>query len=300
MLWCEIKSRTLGVAVVVAAWKSTETTGRHRQVCCTSTRALRPRTTLARYTHAPYVLELEVIDSYTYCVFLLLGFRSCEKVCRVWKYDVCNWSCTGLGTRYLLSKVWYVGSSIEKVCEKRSNCVFFLQLTAKERREGAISRSGHRTVRVAWRVVSDSGREWGVLGASPTLWTISNARGIWRKWNAAMLDLVQVNRMHRMMNVVVHHWGLNWPQDTGRDASIVYTFLAKKLISLPKSSMVTSCFPRTESCEWHTVETGECVPNCGGGQKREYYVITQRPANGGEDCPPFVYRNDSVKDCCRE
>ncbi|CAI8038078.1 Thrombospondin-2 [Geodia barretti] len=57
--------------------------------------------------------------------------------------------------------------------------------------------------------------------------------------------------------------------------------------------------PCTESCEWHTVETGECVPNCGGGQKREYYVITQRPANGGEDCPPFVYRNDSVKDCCR-
>ena len=103
--------------------------------------------------------------------------------------------------------------------------------------------------------------------------------------------------MHRMMNVGVHHWWLNWPQATGRHVSNKQHSWP---YSLAKSSMVTSCFPHTESCEWHAVETGECVPNCGGGQKREYYVITQRPANGGEDCPPFVYRNDSVKDCCRE
>ena len=30
-----------------------------------------------------------------------------------------------------------------------------------------------------------------------------------------------------------------------------------------------------------------------------YYVITQRPANGGEDCPPFVYANKTeIIICC--
>ena len=32
-----------------------------------------------------------------------------------------------------------------------------------------------------------------------------------------------------------------------------------------------------------------------------HYVITQRPANGGEDCPHFVYANKTeIIDCCGE
>ena len=53
------------------------------------------------------------------------------------------------------------------------------------------------------------------------------------------------------------------------------------------------------NCEWGTVETGECVPNCGGGEKWQHYVITQKAAGGGTDCPNFVRDNvTKVLECC--
>ena len=35
--------------------------------------------------------------------------------------------------------------------------------------------------------------------------------------------------------------------------------------------------------------------------RHRYYVITQEPKFGGEDCPPFVYANITEDiDCCRK
>ena len=49
------------------------------------------------------------------------------------------------------------------------------------------------------------------------------------------------------------------------------------------------------------METGECVPNCGGGEKWQHYVITQEAAGGGNNCPDFVRKNvTEVIECCRK
>ena len=54
-------------------------------------------------------------------------------------------------------------------------------------------------------------------------------------------------------------------------------------------------------CEWMPAESGECLPNCGGGIIERYYIITQEAANGGKDCPPFVKENiTEVIECCRK
>ena len=46
---------------------------------------------------------------------------------------------------------------------------------------------------------------------------------------------------------------------------------------------------------------GECFPNCGGGETRRYYIITQEAAGGGNECPDFVRENiTQVTQCCRE
>ena len=52
-------------------------------------------------------------------------------------------------------------------------------------------------------------------------------------------------------------------------------------------------------CEWITVENGECRPNCGGGEIERYYIITQEPAHGGQNCPPTVRDNRTeIEQCC--
>ena len=59
--------------------------------------------------------------------------------------------------------------------------------------------------------------------------------------------------------------------------------------------------PHTENCEWRTVETGECAPDCGGGVVHQNYLITQEAAAEGSDCPAFVRENvTEVIQCCRE
>ena len=54
-------------------------------------------------------------------------------------------------------------------------------------------------------------------------------------------------------------------------------------------------------CEWMPAESGECLPNCGGGIIERYYIITQEAAHGGKDCPPVVRENiTEVIECCRK
>ena len=50
------------------------------------------------------------------------------------------------------------------------------------------------------------------------------------------------------------------------------------------------------------MESGECIPDCGGGGFKEiYYIITQEAAGGGDDCPDFVKQNVTEKiECCGE
>ena len=50
------------------------------------------------------------------------------------------------------------------------------------------------------------------------------------------------------------------------------------------------------------MQTGECVPNCGGGGVIErHYIITQEAAGRGTECPDFVRDNvTQVIECCGE
>ena len=71
-------------------------------------------------------------------------------------------------------------------------------------------------------------------------------------------------------------------------------------------------FSHTVDCKWQEVGT-ECPPDCeevvynkpcpghcaSAKKTVYYYIITQYQANGGKDCPPKVYKNETIeKPCC--
>ena len=59
--------------------------------------------------------------------------------------------------------------------------------------------------------------------------------------------------------------------------------------------------PLLGHCKWKRVESGECAPNCEGGFKEAYYIITQEAAGGGNECPDFVKDNvTEIIECCGE